>query len=130
MKREKRDKREKAGWKVGTSAEFLGLTAAEEAFVELKLALARTLRDHRTSQELTQAEAARRLGSSQSRFAKMEAADPSVSLDLLVRALLVLGAAPRFLARTINSSFAVGETPAAYRARKPKGSAKKPLRKP
>src|SRR5581483_4278956 len=41
---------------------------------------------------LSQAVVAKRLGSSQSRVAKMEAGDPSVSLDLLLRALLALGA--------------------------------------
>lgn len=101
MKSEKCHKLEKAGWKVGSAAEFLGLSAAEEAFIELKLGLARSLRDHRTIQNLTQAEAARRLGSSQSRVAKMEAADQTVSLDLLVRALLTLGAHPSILLRPL-----------------------------
>jgi len=118
MKSEKRDKLEKAGWKVGTAREFLGLSSAEETFIGLKLGLARALRDRRAAQELTQAEAALKLGSSQSRFAKMEAADPSVSVDLLVRALLALGATPGLLARAIAGPPAVGETPATYRTQK------------
>ena len=45
----------------------------------------------------------KRLGSSQSRVAKMEAADPSVSLDLLVRGLLATGASPRDIGRVLVS---------------------------
>jgi transcriptional regulator with XRE-family HTH domain len=51
---------------------------------------------------LTQIDAAKRLKSSQSRVAKMEAADANVSLDLLLRALLTLGASPEMLARTMR----------------------------
>jgi ribosome-binding protein aMBF1 (putative translation factor) len=83
---------EAAGWRVGDAAGFLGLSAEEAAFVELKLALADYLRGIRTQHGWTQSQVARRLGSSQSRIAKMEAADASVSIDLLVRALLTLGA--------------------------------------
>ena len=39
------------------------------------------------------------VGSSQSRVAKMEAADASVSVDLLIRSLLKLGAARKDLAK-------------------------------
>ena len=77
---------------MGSVADFLELSAAEAALVELKLTLGRTLRERRTERGLTQAELARQLQSSQSRVAKMEAADASVSVDLLVRSLLVLGA--------------------------------------
>ena len=62
MKTEKRNRLEKAGWKAGSASEFLGLSPAEEAFIELKLALARSLRHHRTARALTQAGAARMLG--------------------------------------------------------------------
>jgi predicted XRE-type DNA-binding protein len=90
-----------AGWKTGTVKDFLGLDAEEAAFVELKVALGERLREWRMRRELTQEELARRLGSSQSRVAKMEAADASVSLDLLVRALFRLGVTRRELARVI-----------------------------
>lgn len=126
MKSEKRAKLEKAGWKVGSAADFLGLSPAEEAFIELKMGLARCLRDHRTARDLSQAEVARRLGSSQSRVAKMEAADATVTLDLLVRALLILGASPTRLTRAIAgahthpsaSALAVGESPPSYDTRR------------
>jgi predicted XRE-type DNA-binding protein len=81
-----------AGWRSGDANDFLELTAEEAAFIELKLALADYLRELRTRNSWTQSQVARRLGSSQSRVAKMEAADASVSLDLLVKSLLALGA--------------------------------------
>jgi DNA-binding XRE family transcriptional regulator len=83
---------EAAGWRVGTTADFLGLSKEEAALIEMKLGLATTLRQRRVARKLTQTQLAKRLGSSQSRVAKMEAADPSVSIDLLVRTLLDLGA--------------------------------------
>jgi hypothetical protein len=92
MEKTKKDRLAAAGWRSGDAAEFLELSAEEAAFVELKLALADYLRELRTRNGWTQAQVARRLGSSQSRVAKMEAADASVSLDLLVKALLSLGA--------------------------------------
>jgi transcriptional regulator with XRE-family HTH domain len=86
---------------VGTVAEFLELSPAESAIIEVKLALGRTLRQRRTEQGLTQVELARQLGSSQSRIAKMEASDASVSVDLLVRSLFALGVTPRDLGRVL-----------------------------
>jgi len=104
VKKSKREALEAKGWKVGSVAEFLGLSETESALLELKLALGRSLRERRTKQGVTQIELARRLGSSQSRVAKMEAADPSVSLDLLVRSLFALGATPRDLGRVLARS--------------------------
>ncbi len=103
MRKAKKARLERAGWRVGTMAEFLGLTPAEEALIELKVALSRSVKARRTRQRLTQAEMARRLGSSQSRVAKMEAGDPSVSLDLLVRSLFAMGATPKELAKAITT---------------------------
>ena len=90
-----------AGWRVGDAADFLELSAEEADFVELKLALADYLRDIRTRNGWTQAQVARRVGSSQSRIAKMEAADVTVSLDLLVKSLLSLGASRDDVGRVI-----------------------------
>lgn len=92
MRKDKKARLEAAGWRVASAAEFLGLTKEEAALIEMKLGLADSLRRRRQARKLTQAQLAKRLGSSQSRVAKMEAADPSVSIDLLVRALLDLGA--------------------------------------
>ena len=106
MTARKRKRLEAAGWKVGTVQEFLGLTDAEAALIEIKLALTRGVRSLRGRKHLSQTELARRIGSSQSRVAKMETGDPSVSIDLLVRTLLALGADPRELARIIGSAAA------------------------
>src|SRR5262245_2950857 len=97
MNAEKRRRLEKAGWKVGTVQDFLGLSDDEVALIELKLALKDQLAATRRRLKLSQHAVAKRLGSSQSRVAKMEAGDPSVSLDLLVRALLALGVSNREL---------------------------------
>ncbi|MBE0418404.1 MAG: helix-turn-helix transcriptional regulator [Coriobacteriia bacterium] len=97
----KTDRLKAAGWRTGDAADFLGLSPEEAAFVELKLALADYLRDVRVSHGWTQTHVARLLGSSQSRVAKMEAADSSVSIDLLVKALLTLGASREQVGRVI-----------------------------
>jgi hypothetical protein len=101
MKKRKRMKLEAAGWKVGTVQQFLGLTREEAAYVELKLALARSLKRKRRALRVTQVSLARRIRSSQSRVAKMEAGDPSVSIDLLVRSLLALGTPGQKLKRSM-----------------------------
>jgi predicted XRE-type DNA-binding protein len=103
MREEKRRRLEARGWKVGTAQDFLGLTHEEAAYVEFKAQLALGLREWRRRRNLTQAELARRLRSSQSRVAKMEAGDPSVSLDLLIRSLLALGASRRELTRIMSA---------------------------
>jgi predicted XRE-type DNA-binding protein len=102
MQRSKREHLAAAGWRTGDAAEFLGLTPAEAAYVELKVALAGQLRARRRQRGLSQAALARTLGSSQSRVAKMERADPTVSADLLIRALLALGSSRRDVASAIG----------------------------
>ena len=104
MKTVKRVKLEAQCWRVGLGAEFLGLTPEEAALVEIKAALSRSLRARRTKQGKSQTAVARQLKSSQSRVAKMEAADPSVSVDLLLRALVALGATPRDIAKALQRS--------------------------
>ena len=103
MKKNKRERLKAAGWAVGSVQEFLGLSEADAALIEMKLALSRSLRDRRQRRAVSQVQLARRLRSSQSRVAKMEAGDPSVSMDLLVRSLLLLGASAADLAKAIRS---------------------------
>ena len=91
MDKEKRKKLEAKGWRVTTVAEFLELTPEEERLIELRLALSSALKEQRIKANLTQEKAAELLHSSQSRIAKMEAGDKSVSLDLLIRSLFGLG---------------------------------------
>ena len=102
MDKAKRKRLETAGWKVGTVREFLDLSAGEEAYLELKLQLAKNLRKRRREKNLTQVDLARMLKSSQSRIAKMEAGDPTVSIDLLIRSLLALGVSPKTLLRRVS----------------------------
>lgn len=104
MQVSKRAKLEAAGWKVGSADEFLGLTPEESAYIEMKLALSHSLRQRRLNNKLSQFELAKMVHSSQSRIAKMEAGDPSVSIDLIMKSLLALGASPKDVARAISTS--------------------------
>ena len=110
MKRKKQERLEKAGWKVGTADEFLGLSAEEARYIELKLALSDAVRRQRSNAGLSQEDLAKRLGSSQSRVSKMEKADPTVSVDLLVRSMLAAGATRRDIAAAIGSKTRKRET--------------------
>jgi len=101
MKKNKRMKLEGAGWRLGSAAEFLNLTKEEASLIEMKIGLADSIRKRRRARKLTQTQLAKRLGSIQSRVAKMETADASVSMDLLVRALLELGATRSQVAKAI-----------------------------
>ena len=104
MDQAKQQQLEAKGWKVGSVEEFLELTPEEASYIELKLALSESLRTYRKQRQLTQMDLAKLLKSSQSRVARMEAGDPSVSLDLLVRSLLAMGASREALAQMITSS--------------------------
>ena len=101
MKTDKKQRLEAAGFRVGTAEEFLQLSPEESAFVAMRLNLAKAVRARRQAKHFSQVELARRLGSSQSRIAKLEAAEPDVSLDFLVRAMLATGAAPRDVGRAL-----------------------------
>jgi DNA-binding XRE family transcriptional regulator len=79
------------GWAEGSAGELLGLSRADMAMVEAKVALTKALRDRRISLGMTQATLARATGTSQSRVARIEACDPSVSIDLILRALFASG---------------------------------------
>jgi DNA-binding XRE family transcriptional regulator len=102
MERRKKKRLERAGWRVGTASTFLELTTVEEHLVDMKLTLGARLRKAREQRHLTQTELAKRMGSSQSRVAKMEAGDPAVSLDLLVQGLLAAGATRREIATALG----------------------------
>ena len=102
MAKEKRARLEAHGWRIGSAEEFLGLTPEETSYVELRLKLSDAVREYRKKRRLTQAQLAELLQSSQSRVAKVEACDESVSLDLLIRSLLALGATDQDLAKVIT----------------------------
>ena len=103
MHKRKRKALEADGWKVGTAQEFLGLSNEEVALIDLKLALGRAVKARRVRKRMSQADVALRIRSSQSRVAKMESGDATVSIDLLVRTLLALGTSRRELARSFGS---------------------------
>ena len=102
MDERKRKRLEARGWKIGSAKDLLRLSDDEEAYIELRLRLADGLKEKRVDKGLTQIQLAKAVRSSQSRVAKMEAGDPTVSLDLLVRSLLALGASNSELAKIIT----------------------------
>lgn len=104
MKKSKREKLEAQGWKIGDTREFLGLSDEEMAYIEIKLALSSRVRTLRKEKKLTQEQTAKLIGSSQSRVAKIESGDPTVSIDLQVKSLIALGASREELAEAIKSS--------------------------
>ena len=104
MKQGKKKQLKAHGWKVGDATEFLGLSEEESAFIEMKLSLAENLRNLRRDRKISQVQLAKLLGSSQSRVAKMEAGDPTVSVDLLLKGMLALGATRKEIGRTLGKS--------------------------
>jgi len=104
VNRTKRAKLEARGWRLGDAQDFLELTDKELALIEMKQALGQELKKRRQLKRLSQAAFARRINSSQSRVAKMEAGDTSVSMDLLIKSLLELDISRKDLARSIDQS--------------------------
>ena len=104
MKAERKERLKADGWQVGDTVEFLNLTPEEAEYIEVKLELAKAVREAREADGSTQTELAKRIGSSQSRVAKMEAADASVSVDLMVKTLFYLGVRSRDVTNLIVGS--------------------------
>ena len=102
MDKSKKRRLEAKGYRVGNAEDFLGLSAEESAYIDMKMALSQALVQRRKRRRLTQIELARKLNSSQSRVAKMEKGDPTVSVDLLVKALLAMGATRQSIAKAIG----------------------------
>ena len=101
MNAEKRKRLEAAGWKCGTVQEFLNLNDADMEYIETRLALTKAVKAQRHRKHLTQVELAKRMKTSQSRVAKIEAGDPTVSVDLILRALFSAGATRKELAKAV-----------------------------
>lgn len=99
----KRRKLQAAGWKVGGAQEFLELSDEEVEYIELKIALSQAVREVRKRRGMTQEQIAELIGSSQSRVAKMEAGDPTVSIDLLVKTLIAMGFSREKIAEVVGS---------------------------
>jgi DNA-binding XRE family transcriptional regulator len=99
----KQQRLEAKGWKVGDAGDFLDLTREESAIIEMRFALSRNLKERRKSL-MTQAELASKLSSSQPRVAMAENGDSSVSIELLIRAMLATGASPQEIGQIIATS--------------------------
>ena len=104
MDRQKRKQLEEAGWKIGSAGDFLGLTGEEERLIDLRIALVQRVRVARLSAAMTQADLAGAIGSSQSRVAKLEAGEPNVSIDLIMKALLALGLSNKEIGKSIAAA--------------------------
>jgi alkylhydroperoxidase/carboxymuconolactone decarboxylase family protein YurZ len=103
MERKKQQRLEKKGWKIGDAADFLDLTPEESVIVEMRLALSLSLKERR-KKLMTQAELATKISSSQPRVAMAESGDSSVSIELLIRAMLATGASPQEIGHIIASA--------------------------
>jgi len=104
MKAEKRTRLEGAGWRVGSTSDFLDLSEAEAALVEMKIKLGDLARTTRIRRRISQEKLALWLSSSQSRVSKIERGHASVSLDLAIRTLLILGVTAGAMAAVIGRS--------------------------
>ncbi len=104
MRSNKQKKLEAKGWKIGSASDFLELSPEEELYIELKLSLCKSLKKLRTKKHLSQEDVAKLIKSSQSRVAKMEAGDASVSIDLVIKSLLSVGASKSDLVKAVSSA--------------------------
>ncbi len=100
MDEAKKKRLEEQGWKIGSTSEFLQLSPEESILIDIKLALSLNLKERR-QRLMTQAELAEKINSSQPRIAKAENGDDSVSIELLIRAILATGATPQDIGQII-----------------------------
>lgn len=91
MDEAKRKRLAAAGYQGTNVTDFLGLSTEQSELIEIKVVLTLALKKQRNKSSLSQIDLAERIGSSQSRVAKMESGDPHVSLDLMIRALVAVG---------------------------------------
>ena len=97
---------EAKGFKVTTVKDVLDLTPEDELIIEMRLALSNLLHQRRKMLALSQTALAHRIGSSQSRMARIEKNDPSVSTDLLLKAVAATGATIEDVAEAIRPTVA------------------------
>jgi transcriptional regulator with XRE-family HTH domain len=130
MDAKEREALEAAGYTVVSDVHsWLGLSKAESDFIHIKLDLRHLVRFARERAGLTQAQAARRLKSSQSRVSKMEGGDPAVSLDLLVSAALTLGATRQEVALAVAGTAAAPDASARPGVARPQAHEASPARR-
>jgi len=107
MDKKKRKQLEGKGFRVGSAADFLELSAEEEAYIDIRLDISNLVKVQRVKRGWTQEQLARAIGSSQSRIAKLEGADPGISLDLMIKALLRLGTSKKQLGKLLEGELKV-----------------------
>ena len=102
MEKNKRDKLKEKGYRIGSAADFLKLTPDEEAYIDIRLDISNMVKAQRAKKGWTQEQLARSIGSSQSRIAKLEAGDPGISMDLMIKALLRLGTSKKQIGKLLE----------------------------
>lgn len=85
----------------GTIQEFLDLSDADMSLINLKVELKEAVKNARVNANYSQTHLAELMGSSQSRIAKLEGGDSSVSIDFMLKALFSMGLSFGDLARVI-----------------------------
>lgn len=71
--------------------ELLGLSDADVLLIDLKIVLKAAVKKHRLKVGMTQKALAELIDSSQSRIAKLEGGDSSVSIDMMINCLFHMG---------------------------------------
>ena len=104
MKKIKREHLEEKGYRVTDAKAFAGLSDEELAVIDLKIGLIRKLRDVRKASGVTQVQLAKLMRSSQSRVAMLESGSSDASLELICKALFLLGVSSKELGRTISAT--------------------------
>jgi predicted XRE-type DNA-binding protein len=107
MDAKKKKRLEAGGWRVGTVEEFLALSEAEMALIDMHIRLCDEIKRRLQAARMSQAELARHLETSASRLSNM-LAGKQVSTDALVRALFVLGATSREIGKVIGGATTKG----------------------
>ena len=90
-----------AGWKTVTIAEFLDLTPEDMAFIQVRRTFARAVRNRREVSGLSRTALAETLGLSETQIALMEGNASSISMDVMLRAFLAMGATQNDLAEAL-----------------------------
>ncbi len=126
MQADKRKRLEENGWVAGDASDFLNLSDAESRLIDIRISLANQLKQIRQQQKLSQAKLAKYLGSSQSRVAKMESCDSSVSMDMMFKAMVTLGASDSDIAKAIAPNKNKKKAAAKRTVSRPVRKAKKP----
>ena len=104
MRKAKRERLERAGYKLTDTQKFLNFSEEEMSVIDLKISLIQKLRDVRKSAGVTQKQLAKLMKSSQSRVAMLESGSSDASLELICKALFTLGVSPKELGKTISSA--------------------------